>query len=219
MQQDAAREFAGDATEKLHGVSSSTQVRMTVPLQRTSDRGTILTVKIIHFTEGSTDPIEDFEARGVRYVPLASAQGEVGASVVSCFHISAGGRITETPCVHDCVLLVVHGRLTLWGIDDPERIYLFPGRHDIYGGMGVVLNAGEPMRIESDDGAIVIAVEAPQLLATARGLSTPDRLWHQRWPGEKPPRRTLRTIIRTIRFRIRYWRMIPWFARRSAHTR
>jgi hypothetical protein len=188
-------------------------------LQRGSDRGTILTVKVIHFTEGAADPLEDFEARGVRYVPLASAQGEVGASVVSCFHLSAGARITETPCVHDCVLLVVQGRLTLRGIDDPERIHLFPGRHDLSGGMGVVLNAGEPMRIESDEGAIVIAVEAPQLLATARGLSTPARLWHQRWPGEQPPRRTLRTVIRTIRFRIRYWRWIPWFARRSAHTR
>src|ERR1700680_1136413 len=105
-------------------------------LQRGSDRGTILTVKVIHFTEGAADPLEDFEARGVRYVPLASAQGEVGASVVSCFHLSAGARITETPCVHDCVLLVVQGRLTLRGIDDPERIHLFPGRHDIYGGMG-----------------------------------------------------------------------------------
>jgi hypothetical protein len=188
-------------------------------LQRGSDRRTILTVKVIHFTEGATDPIEDFEARGVRYVPLASAQGEVGASVVSCFHISAGGRITETPCVHDCVLLVVQGRLTLWGIDDPERLHLFPARIDMFAGMGVVLNAGEPMRIESDEGAIVVAVEAPQLLATARGLSTPARLWHARWPGEQPPRRTLRTFINTIRFRVRYWRLIPWFARRNAHTR
>jgi hypothetical protein len=185
-------------------------------LQRESDRGTILTVKVIHFTEGAADTIEDFEARGVRYVPLASAQGEVGSSVVSCFHLSAGARITETPCVHDCVLLVVQGRLTLWGIDYPDRIDLFPGRLDMSGGMGVVLNAGEPMRIESDEGAIVIAVEAPQLLATARGLSTPDRLWQQRWPGEQPPRRTLRTIIHTIGFRIRYWRVIPWFGRRSA---
>ena len=154
MQRDAAREFAGDATEShaafrpvlLHGWPSL--------LQRGSDRETILTVKVIYFTEGATNPIEDFEARGVRYVPLASAAGEVGASVVSCFHFSAGARITETPCVHDCVLLVVQGRLTLWGIDDPQRIHLFPARIDMSGGMGVVLNAGEPMRIESDEGAI-----------------------------------------------------------------
>ncbi len=156
-------------------------------LQRASDGGTISIVKVIHFTEGAADPIEDFEARGVRHVPLANALGDIGASVVSCFHIGAGGRITETPCVHDCVLLVVQGRLTLWGIDDPERNYLFPGRVDLSGGMGVVLNAGEPMRIESDEGAIVIAVEAPQLLATARGLSTPARVAYQRWPGEQRP--------------------------------
>jgi hypothetical protein len=113
----------------------------------------------------------------------------------------------------------VQGRLTLWGIDDPERIHLFLGRVDMSGGMGVVLNAGETMRIESDEGAIMLAVEAPQLLATARGLSTPARLWHARWPGEQPPRRTLRSIISTIRFRIRYWRVIPWFTRSNTHTR
>ena len=176
-------------------------------------------MKVIHFTEGAADPIKDFDARGVRYVPLASEQSEVCASVVSCFHLSAGARITETPCVHDCVLLVVQGRLTLWEINYRDRFDMVPGRVDLSGGTGVVLNAGEPMRIESDDGAIVVAVEAPQLLATARGLSTPARLWQQRWPGEQPPRRTLRTVIRTIRFRIRNWRWIPWFARRGAHKR
>jgi hypothetical protein len=169
-------------------------------------------MKVIHFTRGAADPIDDFEAQGVRYVPLAGAQGEVGATLVSCFHLSPGSRIAETPCFHDSVLLVVQGRLTLWGIEYPTRI-------DMYGGMGVALSAGEPVRLESDEGAIVVAVEAPQLLATARGLSTPDRVSHQNWPGERPPRRTLGTVIRAIGYRIRYSPLRLWFARRRARAR
>jgi hypothetical protein len=37
------------------------------------------------------------------------------------------------------------------------------------GGMGALLTAGEPVRIGSDTGAIVIDVEAPRLVATSRG--------------------------------------------------
>jgi hypothetical protein len=59
------------------------------------------TMKVIHFTQGAADPIDDFEAQGVRYVPLAGAEGDVGATVVSCFHLSSGSRIAETPCFHD----------------------------------------------------------------------------------------------------------------------
>jgi hypothetical protein len=36
--------------------------------------------------------------------------------------------------------------------------------------MGVVLGAGEPVRVESDKGAVVIVVEAPRLVATSRAI-------------------------------------------------
>jgi hypothetical protein len=208
---DAARYMRAGCGEPCTSGSRLERERACL-LQSDNDRATILTVQVIHFTQGAADPIDEFEARGVRYVPLAGASGEDGASVVSCFHLSPGSRIGETPCIHDCALLVVQGRVTLWGIEYPARI-------DMSGGMGMVLSAGEPVKLESDEGAIIVAVEAPQLLATARGLSTPDRVSHQHWPGEQPPRRTLGTVIRAIGYRLRYWRLSLRFARRSVRTR
>jgi hypothetical protein len=95
---------------------------------------------------------------------------------------------------------------------------------ELSGGMGVVLSAGEPVRLESDEGAIVIAVEAPRLIATLRGCSTPGRTMGQRWPGERLPRRTLGSMIRSIYYRIRWWRLElsrlrKFLARKSRHAR
>lgn len=132
--------------------------------------------QFIHFTEGATDPLEEFDARGVRFVPLAAGEEERDATV-SCLHFAAGGWIAEAPCFHDGVLLVVHGELTVCGM---SRLQLYPG-------MGVVLGAGQPAQLESRQGAIVIAIESPRLRATARGISTPERIMGQRWPGWQPP--------------------------------
>jgi hypothetical protein len=79
------------------------------------------------------------------------------------------------------------------------------------GGMGLVLGAGEAFRVESNEGAILIVVEAPRLIPTSRGYSTPDRIMGQCWPGERPPRKTLRSMIDSVRFRIRWWRL--WLPR------
>ena len=83
------------------------------------------------------------------------------------------------------------------------------------GGMGVVLDAGNAVRVWSDDGAVLILVEAPRLIATRRGISTPDRIMGQGWPGEVPPRRTFKRALQSIRIRIRWWRLwLPRLLRR-----
>jgi hypothetical protein len=139
---------------------------------------------LIHFVEGATDPIDDFDAEGVSYVPIAGGPDDSDTKV-SCFHLAPGAQIAEIPCFHDSALLVVHGRLIAsgdcWGGCGIE----------MSGGMGVVLGAGEAVRVESDEGAVVILVEAPRLIATSRGISRPERIMGQRWPGERKPRTTL----------------------------
>lgn len=61
-------------------------------------------------------------------------------------------------------------------------------------------------RIKSETGAILIVVEAERLQATECGISTPQRIIGQLWPGEvlgqKP--RTLLSIGRSIYFRWKY---------------
>ena len=50
--------------------------------------------------------------------------------------------------------------------------------------MGIVLGTGERYSLESSKGAILIIVEAKQLSPTREGISTPQRIMGQRWPGE-----------------------------------
>jgi hypothetical protein len=152
---------------------------------------------IVFFVEGATDPIDDFGAKGVRHVPLATGPEDCDTRV-SCFHLAAGARIAEIPTCQDSAFLVVQGRLTAdW----------CGGNIEMSGGMGVVLDAGHAVRVWSDDGAVVILVEAPRLIATRRGISTPDRIMWQGWPGERPPGKTLMRVVQSIRLRMRWWRL------------
>jgi hypothetical protein len=167
-------------------------------------------VSIIYFVEGATDPIDEFDAKGVRYVPVASGPEDCDTKV-SCFHLAPGAQMAEIPCFQDSALLVVHGRLTA------SADYWGGAGIEIYTGMGVVLDAGEGVRVKSDEGAIVMVFEAPRLIATSRGISTPQRIMGQSWPGERPPRKTLSSMIGLIRFRIRWWRI--WLARVRAPRR
>jgi hypothetical protein len=156
---------------------------------------------VVFFVEGATDPIRGFGAKGVRHVPLASGPEDCDTRV-SCFHLAAGARIAEIPTCQDSAFLVVQGRLTAdWAGADIE----------MSGGMGIVLDAGHAVRVRSDDGAVVILVEAPRLIATSRGVSTPHRIMWQTWLGEVPPRKTLKGTIQSLRFRIRWWRV--WLPR------
>jgi hypothetical protein len=82
------------------------------------------------------------------------------------------------------------------------------------GGIGAVLNAGEPFLLETDESAIVLAVESPRLSSTVQGRSSPQRIAGQRWPGERRillltiAIRSVGNLIRWVGYRIRWWRLI-----------
>jgi hypothetical protein len=151
-------------------------------------------VHLVHFTRGATNPIENFGARRVRFVPLARGESDRDPTV-SCYHIGAGGRIAEVPSIHESALLVVHGYVTFSVING--------GRANMSAGMGMVLNDGEHVRLESDTGAIIVAIESPTLDATAQGISSPERIFGQVWPGERRPW-SLRGVMRSMYYRFRW---------------
>ncbi|MGH8255117.1 MAG: hypothetical protein ACRET0_02785 [Steroidobacteraceae bacterium] len=132
-------------------------------------------MQVIHFTVGATDPLEDFRAHGVRFVPLAAGADD-NATAVSCLHLAPGAVMADWPCTHDSVLLLVHGDVT---------VDLQHGLLEVTPGVGVLIASGEPCELRSVAGAIALLVEAPRLAATAAGLSTPTRIAGQRWPGER----------------------------------
>jgi hypothetical protein len=141
-------------------------------------------MRIVHFTEVATDPIEGFCAHGVRYVPLVDGAG-TNETYLSCLHFEPAGWIYDPPIVRDSTLLIVHGAVTLIAKSTGMRLNLTPG-------MGIVIGADDQYKLESDFGAIVLSVEAERLEATVRGLSEPERILEARWPGEgeAPRRRT-----------------------------
>jgi hypothetical protein len=139
--------------------------------------GELSTWRIIHFTEGATDPFLNFRTRGARFVPLADGFGDAH---VSCLHLKAGGRIPKLPLSQASAFLLVHGHLAL---ASPK------GRLELSPGVGLVVDSGGHCSLESPEGAIVILVQAPHLEATECGISTPSRIRSARWPGEALPGR------------------------------
>ena len=119
-------------------------------------------MQVIHFTEGATDPLEEVASRDARFVRRAVGSGE---SQLGCLHLGAGGSLPRRSIAQDCALLTVHGSITFIA----ERTGL---RLTISGGMGIVL------------------IQCQQLGALESGLSTPQRISGQRWPGEALPRST-----------------------------
>jgi hypothetical protein len=130
-------------------------------------------MRVIHFTHGATDPLEGFDAGGAHYVPLADGHGDTH---LSCMHLEQGGKISAPSISHAATLLVVHGRITIATHLD--------ARIRFSGGMGAAFERHEPYTIESATGAIVLIVEATELKPHARGISTPERIAGQRWPGD-----------------------------------
>jgi hypothetical protein len=130
-------------------------------------------MQIIHFTEGATDGLEGFQARDVRSVPLVRGSG---ATRLTCLHLFPKAYLLDAPITDAHALLVVSGRMTV--------VFLHGARAFLSAGVGVFIDAGDRYSIESETGAIIIAVECKELAPTERAISTPERIIGQRWPGE-----------------------------------
>src|ERR1700676_3929297 len=112
-------------------------------------------MRVIHFTRGATDPLEGFDAGGAHYVPLADGHGDMH---LSCVHLNPGATINAPSLTHAAALLVVHGRITIVSERGNTR------NVNIFAGMGAVFEPQEPHTFKSDAGAILLAIEAEQLL-------------------------------------------------------
>jgi hypothetical protein len=128
---------------------------------------------VIHFTVGATDPLEGFDATGVRFLPLAAGDGD---SHLSCAHLEPGATIEAPSITHAAAVLVVHGRITI--------TTELGARIDFYAGMGAVFRHDEPYGIEWDMGAILLIVESAVLIPHPRGISSHERIAGQIWPGD-----------------------------------
>ena len=128
-------------------------------------------MRVIHFTEGATDWLFGFRAQLARSVSLVSGDGDTH---VSCLHLKPCARIIDPPATHDCALLVVHGQVLV--VEDHGASI------NLSCGMGAVIKAADRYHLECERGAIVLTVES--LEATPQGISTPQRIAGQRWPGE-----------------------------------
>jgi hypothetical protein len=134
-------------------------------------------MQAIHFTEGATDPLLAFGSERVQFVPLADGSGDTHGS---CLYLDAGAQIAQPPSTHDCALLIVHGQMIFAGERGVPRLDLSPG-------VGLVMKAGERYTLESAKGGIVLLIESDSLTANERGISTPERIMGQLWPGEREP--------------------------------
>jgi len=128
---------------------------------------------VIHFTHGATDPLHQLRTTGAHFVPLADGTGDTH---VSCLHLEKGGRITAPSITHAATLLVVHGRITI--------TTQLGARIRFSGGMGAVFDRHEPYTLEADTTAILLIVEADELKAHPRGISTPLRIAGATWPSD-----------------------------------
>lgn len=163
-------------------------------------------MRVIHFTRGTTDPLWN-PASGARYVPLADG---FGTTHLSCLHLEPGAKVPEAPTGAATALLLVHGYGVLW-THHPSDV-----RIDISPGMGFVFEAGSRYSLQSRTGMIYLLVEATTLEPTAAGISTPDRIRGQLWPGETtadltPPRSFLGRCIGDLEWPVRrFARGVLW---------
>lgn len=134
-------------------------------------------MQVIHFTRGAADRLDGFRARETALVNLANGEG---TSQISCLHLARGAQVLEPPATHACALLLVHGRMTVTATNTGMRLA-------VEAGVGVTVEAGERYTLESETGAVVIAIDAQHIEPTPAGISTPGRIAGQRWPGEDEP--------------------------------
>lgn len=133
-----------------------------------------LTWHVSHFTRGATDPLTASDAQRGRFVPLADGGGD---SHLGCAHLDPGAVIRSPSLTHAVALLIVHGRASLCAQDPGRRL-------DLSGGVGAILEKDERYSLTSETGAILIILEADQLAAHSRGISTPVRIAGQTWPSD-----------------------------------
>lgn len=131
---------------------------------------------VIDFTDGATEPLQAFRSRRARFVPLANGAGE---NHLSCLHLQPGASVDDSPTTHAAALLVVHGEFTFKGPKPSCRIHYLLD-------MGCLVQAGEHYALESQDGAIILIVEADVLNAHTQGISSPERIASRPWPGDEP---------------------------------
>jgi hypothetical protein len=129
---------------------------------------------IIHFTSGAADPLSSFDATGARFLPLLEGEGN---SHLSCLHLNSGAKVPSPSLTHACLLLCVHGRITV--TTEFPQIQI-----DLHAGMGAVLDKDEPYSLTSEEGAVVLTVESDHWLPSERAISIPQRIAGATWPGD-----------------------------------
>jgi hypothetical protein len=144
---------------------------------------------VIHFTQGATDPLNDFGAKGVRFLPLADGTGDPH---VSCAHLESGATIQAPSITHTAALLVVHGQISV--------ITEHGARINILAGMGAIFDRNEPYTIESDTGAIILIVESDKLTGNPHRIRRPHHQTRRRRRNARPRRHQ---VLRTSRLWLR----------------
>jgi hypothetical protein len=136
-------------------------------------------MQIIHFTSAAADPLKTFAATNaasaVTFLPLADGEGD---SHISCVHIERNAIVPSPSTTHAAAILVVHGRITVETATPQIRM-------DLHAGMGAVLKRHEAYSLNSEEGAILLIVEAQELTAHARAISTPQRIAGATWPADR----------------------------------
>lgn len=126
-------------------------------------------------TRAATDPLQGFGASATSFLPLADGQGDTH---ISCLHLEMGSKIEAPSVTHASALLCVHGRITV-ATESPKT------QINVHAGMGAVLEKDEAYSLQSEEGAILLIVEAQELTPHARATSTPKRIAGATWPSDR----------------------------------
>ena len=136
--------------------------------------GGAIAMQVIHFTEGASDWFDGIVPNTL--VLYHSPLGE-GEAHLRCLHLAPGAPTNNPPATLDYAHLVGHCQILV--IQDPG------GRANLLCGMGMIIKATVPCRLECERGAIVLAVGSQRPEPTARGISIPERIAGQHWPGQE----------------------------------
>ena len=127
---------------------------------------------IVHFTPGMLNYDKPRAGETAATLPLASGTGDLQ---VSCLSLSPGGKISVPASIHSQLIMTLNGKA-------PATFPTGFGPR-IYAGMGMLLHPGETCQLDSELGAVIIAVEATKLDADPCGISLPERVAGQKWPS------------------------------------